>query len=222
MADIKKPVDFSKSTKKIISEQESSRGLSHNHWGIDSLLPIRKEARTHYRMEQKGICAYCKSPLSIHSASNCQVEHIVPKSLHIEFMFTPKNLCVVCADCNEIKREQETLGEINETLLPLKSGKKRKKYPSSSNAFKIVHPHFDIYDDHILIVNGLYVDKGSKKGNFTIGACNLNRKLSIFGWDSDIINEDKLIGEMNNFIDEKDSVKRAKSLKKIKNELFNL
>ncbi len=219
MADIENEVKFSKTTKALIKQFEESSVLSYQNWGDKEFLPIRSEARKHYRQEQNGKCAFCKEPVSIRSASNCQVEHIVPKSLHEDYIFTPKNLCVICADCNEIKREQETLGIIPDTF---SSNKKKKLYPRASSAFKIVHPHIDDYDEHILIVNGLYVDKGSKKGNFTIGACNLNRRLAEFGYDPEIIDEDNLIDDMNNFIDEKDSVKRAKTLNKIKNELFNI
>ncbi|MEN7547353.1 HNH endonuclease [Rapidithrix thailandica] len=219
MADIETPISFSSETLEFIKSIDIDNDFSHEDWGNDEYMSIRKEARNFYRIEQKGNCAYCRGPVSMKSASNCQVEHIVPKSLHKEFAFTPKNLCVVCADCNEIKREQETIGDIKETL---KTPRKVKKYPRSSGAFLIVHPHFDNYADHILIVNGLYVDKSSKKGNFTIGTCNLNRRLAEFGWESDILDDSELMNEMNSYITETSQVKRTKSLNKIKAQLFNI
>lgn len=216
MADINSCVVLSKKAETII-ELKLQSNFSHTSWSNEDLSEIRKEIRDFYKYQQKGICSYCKQPVSIVSALNCHVEHIVPKSLHIEFIFTPKNLCVICADCNEIKRSQETLGEIPETM---NNADSRKRYPTSSNAFKIVHPHFDNYDEHILIVNGCYIDRGSKKGNFTIGACNLNRKLTAFGWEPEIVNDEKLISEMSAYIEEKDFQKRVKHLTKIKEQLF--
>lgn len=218
MADIEKPVEFSSNVRALVNSIDIGVFNSDN-WGLPEYSEVRKEARDHYRNEQKGKCAFCKEPVSLRSASNCQVEHIVPKSLHKEFIFTEKNLCVICADCNEIKREQETLKKIENTL---KKPAKVKLYPRSSGAFKIVHPHFDTYEEHILIVNGLYVDKGSKKGNFTIGACNLNRRLAEFGWEQEIVDDSELLTDMNEYINETNQLKRTKRLNKIKRQLFNI
>ena len=218
MADITSCIEYSKETKASIKKKESSH-FNHTNWGDDDLLEVRKEIRKFYRTKQKGICAFCKQTVSLISASNCHIEHIVPKSLHLEYIFTPKNLCVICADCNQIKRDQETLNEIPQTMNKSDS---RKKYPKSGNGFYIVHPHFDNYDDHILIINGYYIDKSSKKGNFTIGACNLNRKLAEFGWEPEFVNDSVIIDEMNSFIDETDSLKRTNHLNNIRNQLFDV
>lgn len=218
MVDINFSIQISKEAQKIIDLKIKSL-FSHNNWNDDDLATIRKEIRDFYRTQQKGICSYCKQSVSLVSALNCHVEHIVPKSLHLEFIFTPKNLCVVCADCNQIKKEQETLGQIPQTMTRASS---RKRYPNSSGAFKIIHPHFDKYDDHILILNGYYIDKGSKKGNFTIGACNLNRKLGAFGWEPEITDDKEIISEMNAYMEETDSLKRTRHLNNLKNKLFDI
>lgn len=217
MADINVSLTFSKKSEDSITLKLESP-FSHTNWGDDDLQEVRKEIRDFYKHEQRGICSYCKQTVSLVAVANCHVEHIVPKSLHIDFIFTTKNLCVICADCNQIKKDQETLGEIPETM---KNAAGRKRYPTSSNAFKLVHPHFDDYDDHILIINGCYIDKGSKKGNFTIGACNLNRKLAVFGWEPEIVDDEKITTEMNSYIDETDPEKRKKHLGNIKKQLFD-
>jgi len=219
MADIENPVIFSVSTKQLLDDVRNNQAFNHTMWSSEELLSIRTEARHHYFNAQKGKCAFCKQSLSLKSSFNCQVEHIVPKSLHPEYIFTAENLCVICADCNEIKREQETLNAVPETI---KQKTKRKKYPRSSNAFLIIHPHFDNYDDHILIVNGLYVDRGSKKGNFTIGACNLNRRLAKFGWEPEIVDDAVLMNEMNLYLKEKGELKRIRHLTNIKAHLSNM
>lgn len=217
MADILLSLSFCQKSIDII-KKKLSIPFSHVSWGDDDLEEVRKEIRDFYKYQQKGVCSYCRQPVSLISVANCHVEHIAPKSLHLDFIFNPKNLCVICADCNQIKRNQETLGDIPETI---KNVSGRKRYPISSGAFKIVHPHFDNYDDHIVIVNGCYIDKGSKKGNFTIGACNLNRKLGVFGWEPIIINDEKLTSDMNSYIEEKDPEVRKKHLSNIKKQLFD-
>ncbi|MBO0356366.1 hypothetical protein J0X19_00275 [Hymenobacter sp. BT186] len=148
------------------------------------------------------------------STLNCHVEHIVPKSKHITFIFEPKNLCVVCAECNTIKKEQETLDIIEDTLT-LSKGKTRKRYPTVSNAFKIVHPHFDRYQDHIIRLGDYYYVDRTKKGSFTIGACRLNRLLYEFGWQETFHSDNELIELMTNYLETDDSLERIRILRKL-------
>ena len=212
MADLNNSINLSRESLLIISQKKATNKINYKSWSDKDLMPVRKEIRDFYRIEQKGICCFCKQTVSLTSALNCQIEHIVPKKLHEDHMFNPKNLCVICADCNEIKRDQETLGIIPETM---KNAEKRKFYPRSSSAFLIVHPHFDNWEDHILIFNGLYADK-TPKGHFTIGTCKLNRKLHRFGWDETLIDDEEINTLMNNFLKEKDSIKRMKILNVIR------
>lgn len=216
MQDINNPIVFNSTIKAIITNKLLQIGFTHTNWSDADLESVRVAIRTHYRKEQLGVCSYCKKDISTTSALNCHVEHIVPKSKHLDFIFTPKNLCVICADCNQIKREQETLGSIPNTIT---NPTTRKIYPRSSNAFKIVHPHFDRYDDHILVTNGYYIDI-TPKGHFTIGACNLNRKLHEFGWEVSIINDKDLSETMSNYLDEKDPIRRNAYLLKLKKQLI--
>ena len=149
---------------------------------------------------------------------NAQVEHIVPKSLHLDFIFETKNLCVICADCNEIKRKQETLSKIPNTITKAES---RRQYPRSHSAFKIVHPHFDNYKQHIIKRGRAYIDK-SKKGRFTISVCKLNRYFHQFGYENDHIEEAELMNLFEEYIECKDSVARKEILQSIKDVIFLL
>ncbi|MFQ1636578.1 HNH endonuclease [Aeromonas veronii] len=218
MADINSCVVFSADILTLIAEKLSDNGFSHECWGDESLLPLRQAVRNHYREVQLGKCSYCQNPVSLRSASNCHVEHIAPKSKYLNFIFEPKNLCVVCADCNEIKREQEVLNEVPDTIV---NGEQRIQYPRSSNAFKVVHPHFDKYDEHIVIFNGYYVDL-SIKGHFTIGACKLNRHLHEFGWEQNCINEDDISEQMNAYLESVDTIDRHRALDTLKRMLIRL
>ncbi len=202
MADINREVVYNDTQKALILTKEKDSSFVYSNWSDEDLIDLRGFIRDYYRIEQLGKCSYCRKDISLVSASNCHVEHIVPKSLHREFIFLPKNLCVICADCNEIKRNQETLNEVIDTV----TRDNIKRYPRSSNGFKIVHPHFDNYDEHILIVaNSYYLDRTSK-GHFTIGVCKLNRKLHEFGWPIEIVNNVQIINAINAYLGAGDNV----------------
>ncbi|AXQ31511.1 hypothetical protein D0B54_23740 [Solimonas sp. K1W22B-7] len=181
MADISNPTCFSEADRKLIAKTLANVEFSHASWNEDELAVLRSFMRNHYRDMQLGVCAFCRNAVSLQSASNCHVEHIAPKSLYRHFMFEPKNLCVICADCNEIKRDQEVMNDVPDTVV---RGVTRRRYPRSASAFWIVHPHFDTWTDHIEQFGMFYVDK-SRKGHFTIGACRLNRRLWKYGWEAD-------------------------------------
>jgi uncharacterized protein (TIGR02646 family) len=193
-----------------------SSAYSHKDWGEDKIRSIRKNLRDFYRNGQKGKCAYCMKEVSLVAAVNAQIEHIAPKSLHLNFMFEPKNLCVVCADCNQIKLNQESMEELPDTLVNC-----NRRYPRSSGAFKIVHPHFDDYEDHILVKGKVYIDL-TKKGAFTIAACSLNRYYHKFGRKNHTVEDNELVECMEEFMSCQNSVDRVKVLENLKNILLDI
>jgi uncharacterized protein (TIGR02646 family) len=220
MPDINNLVEYSESQEQLIKQKLDciGNGFNHTNWSDDDFLDIRKTIRDFYRNEQKSICSYCKKDTSMQAASNCHVEHIVPKSKYVSFIFEPKNLCVICADCNVIKREQETCESIEDTV----TGKtRRKQYPRASSSFKIIHPHFDNYNEHILIENGWYIDK-SDKGYFTIGACKLNRRLREFGWEEIFYTESELVDLMTKYINSTNIIEKFDILKVFKRISYRL
>jgi uncharacterized protein (TIGR02646 family) len=216
MARLLTAIAFSESAQKLIGKFNIDHFFDHKIWDTQDLEELRKEIRDFYRIEQKAICSYCRQVISIVFPTNAHIEHIAPKSIHPEYIFEAKNLCVICSDCNQIKRDQETINEIPDTI----KKKYKTKYPDKPEDFFIVHPHFDDYDKHILIINGFYVDNDSKKGNFTIGACRLNRKLSITGWESEVVEETEIIEDFTEYIEEKNILRKGKILENIKRKLF--
>jgi hypothetical protein len=94
-------------------------------------------------------------------------------SNHPQFMFTPRNLAASCVECNVSKGDKETLTNANRTT-----------YPTASNDFRVVHPHYDAFADHIFRFGMIYVAK-TKKGKTTIYACDLLRFGQQFiKWDA--------------------------------------
>ena len=215
MSDISVAVAYTPAFQVLINSKTACASFTHTDWSGDDLALLRQFIRNHYRHQQVGICSYCRGTVSVQSTSNCHVQHIAPKSKYLDFIFEPKNLCVICADCNEIKRSQETLNEVPDTVV---KGESRKRYPRSSGAFKIVHPHFDNWDEHIEQFGGFYVDK-SDKGHFTIGACRLNRRLREFGWEAEY-DDAAVAAAAQIYLDCQDPLKRQRALRSLKKKLF--
>ncbi len=93
-----------------------------------------------------------------------EIEHIIPKSVHPEWMYEPIKLCVACSICNSSKKSKNVLNLDDYSKLPL-----------SSSDYVIIHPHFDKYFDNIQIVDNLLYVGLTKKGINTIEICNLMR-----------------------------------------------
>jgi 5-methylcytosine-specific restriction endonuclease McrA len=209
MPDIAQPYEYSSQELALIEAKKAQPHFTHSSWGDEDLEPLRSALRSHYRQAQNGLCTYCRQTISTASAQNCHVEHIVPKSLHPEFIFEPKNLCVICAECNAIKRAQETAHDIPETL-----SREPRRYPRASSAFKIVHPHVDTYTDHIEVFHRFYLDR-TPKGHFTIGACKLNRFLHNYGWRKPFFEELQVTEAMQEFMGGTDAMGKMAALDRL-------
>lgn len=175
---------------KIVNDE----GFTYRDWGSERLEPVRSSIRRFYREAQKGLCPYCMKAVSLQAAGNAHVEHILPKSLFENFIFEPKNLCVICADCNTAKNNSNA---INDDELDTCNGAAQ-TYPRSTRRFKIIHPHIDEYSDHIVRTGIFYIDR-SPKGHFTIGICKLNIATHKFGHDEGIINDFEYFQMMHKF-----------------------
>jgi 5-methylcytosine-specific restriction endonuclease McrA len=179
---INSAVTFSPEIILKIATVKSESKLSHTRWGDDDLEELRREIRNFYRREQKLTCAYCREEIGSIAAVNAPIEHILPKSKYVQFMFEPKNLCVICADCNTYKRDREGL------LEPPLYRNSIITYPLDSDRYRLFHPHIDEYNQHITKIKYIYLP-GSKKGSYTIYACNLNRVIEELGVSDELFND---------------------------------
>ncbi|HCS63981.1 MAG TPA: hypothetical protein DIW64_07775 [Cellvibrio sp.] len=187
----------------------------HKIWGCSDLESIRCDIRNHYRQEQKGVCAYCGNLISLTSPLNANVEHIVAKSVQPQFMFESQNMCVICADCNQIKKDQEVRNDIPGVL----RNNKAQRYPRSSSAFKIVHPHFDIWSEHIIKMGVIYIDR-STKGAYTILTCKLNRYVHAFGIGDAYISDAELIKQATKVVESANDFDMENETKKLRQLLI--
>ena len=141
------------------------KGLVPDDWdsGKNGIKSFKKNFRRYMYNNQNKLCAYCR----IHVPICCDPmhrEHIVYKSEHPQWMYLPQNLCLACATCNEYKGTIEVL-----------CNPRVKTYPKKGNGFKIIHPLYDRYSEHIELVGDILYRAKTEKGLFTIKTCHLDR-----------------------------------------------
>lgn len=144
-------------------EKASNGHPQKEDWEKSTLSDFKRRVRKYYKNQQNQLCAYCRMEVSS-ATSYFHIEHIVPKSVHPEWMYNPLNLCVTCANCNSAKNNKEVLNDKDAKILPM-----------DSFGYLIIHPHLDRYFEHIEIVDGLLYKGLTPKGTKTIEICNLTR-----------------------------------------------
>lgn len=145
--------------------EDKDTGLVAKDWdsGKTYIKKFKKNLRKDMYNKQNKLCAFCR----IHVPLACvpmHIEHIVYKDKHPQWMFLPENLCVACPSCNEYKGTIEVL-----------TNPRAKTYPKTSNGFRIIHPLYDKYSDHIELLGDILYKGKTKKGIFTIETCHLYR-----------------------------------------------
>jgi len=161
------PVNYDEKHKNFIDLFNKRNEKDADYWSKDECKEIKKFIKDHYIKSQKFTCAFCKQKIVQKHNRAWDIEHIISRSSYAEFMFEPKNLCLSCIDCN-IKKGRNSVLITNDI----------KKFPSSSNLYKIIHPHFDKYEEHIniLVEGALYqVINNSSKGRETRRIYGLDR-----------------------------------------------
>ena len=186
---INNPVCYSSQCRAIVEKFNSLKKSEKDpkYWNSVEIEAIRKEIKQHYKDEQKYICSYCRQQIKVEHSMIWDIEHIVAKSSHPQFMFEPKNLCLACKDCNVNKGAQNVLKK-----------EKTNKYPTGSEEFYIIHPHFDRYTDHITKLGENVFVPRTEKGIFTANCCGLFRfSLESAGWNGQIAKSPKLLEAAN-------------------------
>ena len=161
---VREPYRPTEEEKQTIKELEEG-GLKAEDWDSEKkhIKSFKKNLRNDMYKKQNKLCAYCR----IHVPIACvpmHREHIVYKDEHPQWMFLPENLCIACPCCNEWKGTTEVL-----------DNPQTRTYPKTSNGFKIIHPLYDRYSDHIELIGGILYKGKTKKGKFTINTCHLYR-----------------------------------------------
>lgn len=160
------PIEYSGANAAVVEAYEARDPIdqSGDYWSADEVKPVKAAIKAHYIAEQKRVCCYCAGDLGTSNQGNWDCEHVIARSTHPRWLFTPGNLAVACKDCNLAKSDE-----------PVLANKRRKTWPTRSTDYVIVHPYLDRYDDHIRWVGTVPRPNGSLKGKNTIYMCDLLR-----------------------------------------------
>jgi uncharacterized protein (TIGR02646 family) len=144
---------------------------SKEMWEDESVTQIKSRIKKHYISQQGKTCAYCKVDLHTSHGMVWDTEHIIDKDSSPQWVFEPLNLCVSCKDCNQSKRTKTVTKSTSYN-----------SFPSKAANYRIVHAHFDNYEDHIEVgVPGVTYRYKSEKGKQTIEVCGLLRYHEVGG-----------------------------------------
>ena len=192
-------VVFKGKDEELISEFKKLKDKKSVSWSDEIYSNVRKTIKDHYLKEQCYTCCFCKQKIIVKSNRAWDAEHIISKYSHPAFMFEPKNLCISCPDCNNEKRDKGVLDREN-----------RVKFPVNSKAYKVVHPHFDKYEDHIkVLVAGKLYEWKTKKGRFTYRIYGLDRFMEDSGRNSNVESGSKVEKLMKSALVSSDDYERA-------------
>lgn len=155
------------------SDSENQKIADHykcaSDWTKEPLDSVKSSLREHLRVWQLNQCCYCRQQLG-YKQRESDLEHIVDKNGHWKFGFVPQNIALSCPSCNSIKTDQEVLVDEKVDIL---------EYPADGASFKIVHPYFDRYSDHIAILANSVYQSNTEKGSKLITMCHLYRLASV-------------------------------------------
>lgn len=159
------PYELSKRESEIIQEVQAQSLSPQKKWEDPRLASLKGKIKKHYIEEQEYKCAYCQVEINTTHGMVWDTEHIIDKDGSPQWMFEALNLCVSCKDCNIAK------GTNNVT-----KGPKYKSFPKKSSNYRIIHPHFDQYFEHIEVaIPGVTYRYITPKGRYTMDICGLLR-----------------------------------------------
>ncbi|GGA48738.1 HNH endonuclease [Pelagibacterium lentulum] len=160
---IANPVAYDSDEQVLVSTILEKEGFDATIWSSEELGDLKSRIKQHYIREQNYRCCYCQQPLYAHHGRAWDIEHVIARATRCEFMFVPQNLAVACVECNQSKGTE------------LVSDPDRKSFPERANLYKIVHPHFHIWHEHIELEGEATYHALSSEGKFTIYHCDLFR-----------------------------------------------
>lgn len=199
------PIRYTDDENALIKDFLNLADFSSNYWSKSEFDIIREKIKDHYLNVQGLICPYCRRNLQTKNKRNWDIEHVISRSSMPHFMFEPLNLCVSCIDCNIAKSDTK-----------ITSSTAKKKYPTRSELFYIVHPHLDNYSDFVIVVKEgfLYIAK-SQKGIHTINVCNLNRFYESAGFGAGSSNDEMIFLLSESLANAKDEATKIKLRRQI-------
>lgn len=158
-----------KFTPKEVANIKSAVLQGHKGWDNNAKIKKVKDKIKDFSIAKTNErCCYCGRNIRGEFRMVLDIEHILPKSLYLRYMFTMKNLSVSCKRCNmNIKKNRVDFLEDSISFT-------RKAF--KSKYYKFIHPNLDNFDAHLFlagvqlgrnIIIKYHVVEDSEKGQFT-------------------------------------------------------
>ncbi|MFA6740490.1 MAG: hypothetical protein WCR78_03265 [Arcobacteraceae bacterium] len=145
----------------------------HQSWSdknfkeVKTLKVVKDKIKDFHIQTTDERCCYCGSNIHNFHRITLDIEHILPKSIFPQYMFTTKNLSIACKRCNMT---------IKGTKINFLTSDFNAKHIFRSKYYKFIHPNLDNYDAHLLldthqlgrkIMIKYRVQGNSNKGSYT-------------------------------------------------------
>jgi hypothetical protein len=186
---IRRAIQYSAPAKAVIAQFNlmSDDEKKKSFWESPAAESVRKEVKQHYIKEQGYCCCYCAVSIPSQHGRAWDVEHIIPRSTHPEYLFEPENLAAACIECNNEKRDK-----------PVLTSRRRRTFPRNPTAYRICHPHYDRLEDHLVIMFERFFFPKTDKGRQTIEICGLLRYAYKYAeWDAGLASNERLLEALN-------------------------
>ncbi|CAN7700154.1 HNH endonuclease [Ensifer adhaerens] len=148
---------------------------------------FKENLKVQLRTIQCGLCCYCRRLLPA-DPQDTDLEHIIEKAAHPAFTFEIRNLALSCSTCNGKKNQAYALlcgkltkrasklpgGGLKVVRCPVLSSTAAPITITSSTDFRWVHPHLDVFTEHISVQRGYIYQRRTLKGHRTIKGLDLN------------------------------------------------
>lgn len=152
----------------------------HKSWSdkdfkeLKTLKVVKDKIKDFHIQATDERCCYCGGNIHNVHRVTLDIEHILPKSIFPQYMFTTKNLSISCKRCNLTMKG---------TKVNFLTSDFNDKHIFRSKYYKFIHPNLDNYDAHLLldvlqrgskIMIKYRVQGSSTKGSYTYSYFKLN------------------------------------------------
>lgn len=120
----------------------TSVAIGHTSWEDSTIQDIKKTIKDFHIITTNERCCYCG--VNIHNVhrGTLDIEHILPKSRFVQYMFTTKNLSISCKRCNLT---------IKGSKVDFLSADFNRNHIFRSRYYRFIHPNLDNYNAHLLL-----------------------------------------------------------------------
>ena len=149
----------------VIKNIMNTEITAREKWQHEDFRPVYEKAKLKLLENQKRTCFYCQKRLHYITNEDWHIDHIVSIDEDARHVFTEFNLILSCKWCNRRKNSKPVIVKKLTGAV----------YSTSAANYRIIHPRYDKYSDHIDILADTLYTGITAKGRYTKDVCNLER-----------------------------------------------